>query len=158
MDVHVCTTLWFKKSQTLSPLLHSFIMLHFLLVTCVSLSEITEFSWLTLCCIRLLASAQILVTVCWAILLLSWKENVSWFSVFNAYHNRTSVSKWRLHCNCLMLNYCAIRSDMLLFETRNTFCGTRVSSHCFKSRSRDLGHAPFWGHSSSTVYYFQQWI
>jgi len=31
-------------------------------------------------------------------------------------------------------------------------------SHCFKSRSSELGHAPFWGHSSSTVYYFQQWI
>jgi len=31
-------------------------------------------------------------------------------------------------------------------------------SLCFKSSSRDLGHAPFWGHSSSTVYYFQQSI
>jgi len=31
-------------------------------------------------------------------------------------------------------------------------------SHCFKSRSRDLRHAPYWGHSLSTVYYFQQWI
>jgi len=31
-------------------------------------------------------------------------------------------------------------------------------SNCFKSRSRDLGHPPPWGHSSSTVYYCQQSI
>jgi len=69
-----------------------------------------------------------------------------------------------LLCHSVTHIYCHNRFVYLSFLT--SFYGEQeirsvergYLSHCFKSRSRNIGHAPFWGHSSSTVYYFQQWI